>query len=203
MKRIGLTALAAVLGLSALIVMAQSHPLEYQQAQEEPSSAAAPPVRLVEVVNFPDPQNVIGTVEVSNLSNAVTVENLPIDSSGNVPVSIGGSGLAVVEQFLTLYQADADCVESGQYFKWFDIPEGGPWRRLVASKAGSGIPNVNWTGPEFPLPAAGGCVTTATLAQVRLNECHEPGYCYVPVGSQLRLNWVTEDPLYIYLRWEK
>jgi hypothetical protein len=64
-------------------------------AQLDEATIAAPPAKPqpVEVLNFPDPQNVAGTVSVDNLppvqpiSGTVDVGNLPIDGDGAVIVS--------------------------------------------------------------------------------------------------------------------
>ncbi len=111
MKRTALTIVLVVLGLSALVVVAQVEPLDFQQAPGGQQSNAAPPVRPVEVVNFPDPQNVAGTVDIGNLppvqaidgnvvvsnfptthsvTGTVTVDNLPTDESGNLLVASTG-----------------------------------------------------------------------------------------------------------------
>ena len=51
----------------------------------------------VEVVNFPDPQNVIGTVDVGNLPSVqqitgqVNVGNLPLDDSGSLRITCAPS----------------------------------------------------------------------------------------------------------------
>ncbi len=104
MNRTTLTILLVVLGLSALIVMAQVEPLDFEQAPDQQQSNAAPPVRPVEVVNFPDPQNVAGTVSVSNLpsvqsvSGTVEIGNLATVQEvsgqidvGNFPTTAEGS----------------------------------------------------------------------------------------------------------------
>jgi len=78
-------------------------------AAGSPSAVTAPTARTpsqVEVVNFPDPQQVFGTVQVSNLppvqgvevvnepvdvSGHVTVTNLPLDGDGNLRVVGAGA----------------------------------------------------------------------------------------------------------------
>lgn len=70
-------------GIAVLLLLvgfgfAQQSPME-----RAPSTAPVPPPSQVEVVNFPDPQNVVGTVEVENfpevqqISGTVEVSNVP------------------------------------------------------------------------------------------------------------------------------
>ncbi len=95
MKRTALTIVLVVLGLSALIVMAQSStPIDYQQDVPEPPPSTQPFVRPVRVVNFPDPQNVVGTVDVTNfpdtqpVTGSVLIDNFPAVQTVGGSVSI-------------------------------------------------------------------------------------------------------------------
>ncbi len=75
MNRTALAVLFGVLGLSALVVLAQgSGPIDYQQADAEPPPTTQPFVRPVRVVNFPDPQSVVGSVAIDNLPEVQTVD---------------------------------------------------------------------------------------------------------------------------------
>ncbi len=107
MKRMSLISLVALAVLSALVVVAQSEPAEDNSTWPS-SSGGGPPARWVRVLNFPDPQNVIGTVEVSNLAEVelgdavevtnfpliqqvegnVSIDNLPTDALGAITVSV-------------------------------------------------------------------------------------------------------------------
>ncbi len=101
----------AILVVAALIpifiVMAQTEPAEYDPSPPG-SAGSGPPARRVRVVNFPDPQNVVGMVEVSNLAEIelggavevtnfpviqqvegnVNIDNLPTDALGAITVSV-------------------------------------------------------------------------------------------------------------------
>jgi len=81
------TAIAIVLSVVAIAAVWASTVEQFEPAQ--PTSS-----RLVTVTNFPNPQNVAGTVNVGNLpatqqvAGTVVAGNLPTDGDGNVRVSL-------------------------------------------------------------------------------------------------------------------
>ena len=64
-----------------------------RETPEVNPASGGPPIRQVEVVNFPDPQNVSGMVEVTNIpavhtvEGTVEVENLPVAPDGGLLVA--------------------------------------------------------------------------------------------------------------------
>jgi len=111
-----LPTLAIVISIAAIAAVWASTVEQFEPAQ--PTSS-----RFVTVTNFPNPQNVAGTVSVGNLpevqqvQGTVEVGNLPTDAQGNVMVALqnGGGTAPLPPNFVELLDAPLP-MSSGQTF---------------------------------------------------------------------------------------
>src|SRR5881296_1248004 len=108
--------MSRVIILCLVVVVAASYVMAAQKK----------PPKKVEVVNFPQTQNVAGTVTVSNLpavqQGTVAVSNLPLDTNGNLKVAPQVGPGQAVEQYITLRSDEAQCVDDNYGTRVFAIP---------------------------------------------------------------------------------
>ena len=140
-----------------------------------PPTAIAQPIKRVEVVNFPNPQNVTGSVEVSNLPSVqdVNVTNEPLAvlspprpriqlvgfTSGNLTSDTGvlGFTLACQAEF-----AESRMCSSMEVLESVSVP--------------SGLNGTAWVRPSFtPVSISGGSNTTVALDASGVQRAGAPG----------------------------